>query len=144
MSKKLVIKGSTTDSEIATQLSTEDILGRFVQAKEAANAVDAERDRLRKFIQEHVAPGRHGRFVLELKSGTPRVYTTSEGNRAVQTCCVVDMGLIPKIPKAGKHVLIVDEKTGEQLGKGVILDNGSLYSRNPPINVNITEIPNED
>lgn len=143
MSKKLVIKGSTTDSEIASTLSTEDILGRFVNSKEQANVWDAERDRLRKFIQEHVAPGRHGRFILELKQGTPRVYTTSEGNRAVQACCVVDMGLIPKIPKAGKSVLLVDEKTGEQLGKGVVLSNDSLYTRTPPINVVITEVPDE-
>lgn len=143
MSKKLAIKGSTTDSEIASCLSTEDILGRFVHSKEQANVWDAERDRLRKFIQEHVAPGRHGRFILELKQGTPRVYTTSEGNRAVQTCCVIDMGLIPKLPKAGKQVTIVDEKTGEILGRGVVLDNGSLYTRQPPTNVMITEVPNE-
>jgi hypothetical protein len=141
MAKRVVIKGSTSDSEIASQLTTEEILGRFVSSKEQANVWDAERDRLRKFIQEHIQPGRHGKFVLELKQGTPRVYSTSLGNQALQTACVIDMGLIPKPIKAGKTVKIIDDKTGEILGTGFVVDNGSLYTRTPPTNVNIIELP---
>ena len=144
MSKKFVVKGSTTDSEIAVQLTTEEILSRFINSKTQANVWDTERDRLRKFIQGHIKPGRHGKFILEISSGTPRVYTTSLGNIAVQSAIVVDVGLIPKPIKAGTQVIIIDVKSGEQLDRGVILDNKSLYKREPPQNITIVEVPDEN
>mgnify|MGYP001016848045 CR=1 FL=1 len=143
MAKKLVIKGSTTDSEIATSLTPEEILGRFTTSKAQANIWDAERDRLRSFIQEHMTSGRYGNLVLELSQGTARVYASSTGNAMLQTGVILDMGLIPKPIKGGTSVIIVNADTGEELGRGKVVANDACFSKKPPTTVKIMEVPEE-
>ena len=142
----LIIKKSTPDSEIASKLTPEEILGRFVSAKEHSNRWDAERDKLRQFIQEHMEPGRYGAFILDKSEGTPRVYATSEGNRILQEGCLIDVGIIPypKGLKAGTVVNVVEDATGEVLRKGRVMDNRDCFSKKPPTQIKITEVPDED
>ena len=137
------IKKSTPDSEIASKFTVEEILCRFMTAKDHSNRWDAERDRLRDFIKEHVEEGRYGSVILVKSEGTPRCYATSEGNRLLQEGCLVDVGIIPypKGVKPGTVVNVVDESTGEILRKGVIVDNRDCYSKKPPINLKLTEVP---
>lgn len=140
-----VIKKSTPDSEIASKLTPEEILGRFCSAKEYSNRWDAERDKLRKFIQEHMEPGRYGQFILDKSEGTPRVYATSLGNGYLQDGVIIDVGIIPypKSLKAGTKVNIVDDESGEILRRGQIVDNKECFSKKPPVQLKITEVPDD-
>jgi hypothetical protein len=137
------IKKSTPDSEIASKFTTEEILRKFMLAKNYSNRWDAERDRLRDFIKEHVEPGQYGNIILDKGEGTPRVYATSEGNRLIQEGCLIDVGIIPypKGLKPGTSVNVVDEATGEVLRKGVIVDNRDCFSKKPPVQLKLTEVP---
>lgn len=141
-----ILKGNTTDAEIVSRLTPEEILGRFAKSKEHANRWDTERDRLRTFIQDHIEPGRYGQFILEKTLGSPRVYATSEGNTILQTGILINPGLIPypKGLKAGTAVNVVDQATGEILRRGVVIANADCFSKKPPTNIKLTEIPNED
>jgi hypothetical protein len=141
-----IIKKSTPDSEIATKLTPEEILGRFVDAKAHANRWDAERDKLRSFIQEHMVSGRYGAYVLDKTEGTARVYATSAGNVILQSGILIDPGLIPypKSLKAGIDVKVIDAITGEVLRLGKTVDNKDCFSKKPPINLKITEVPEDE
>lgn len=139
-----IVKGATTDSEIAAAFTPEEILGRFAAAKEYSNRWDTERDRLRKFIQERMKPGRYGKFILDISEGSPRVYVNTEGNQMVLNGVIIDAGLLHKPIKGGQEVSIIVTKTGEILTTGVTVANTSLFSRKPPIMINLTEVPNED
>lgn len=140
------IKKSTPDSEIASKFSVEEILRRFMLAKEHSNRWDAERDRLRDFIKEHVEEGKYGNIYLEKSEGTPRVYATSEGNRILQEGCLVDVGIIPypKGLKPGTVVNVVDDESGEVLRRGTIVDNRDCFSRKPPVNLKLMEVPDNE
>lgn len=140
----LVIKASTPDDEIVSKLSNEEILAKFADAKGYSTRWDAERDRLRKFIQEHMDSGRYGKFILEKKDGTARVYASSEGNKFIQCGLMIDMGLLSKPLKDGTGVVVVDAETNEELTSGIVVGNNRLYSKKPPINIKLTEIPDED
>lgn len=139
----MIIKASTSDADIASKLSTEEILGKFYYAKPKANRWSAEADRLRKFIQEHIKPGRYGHFILEKKDGTPRISTTSMGNAAIQSALIIDVGLVPPKVTPGQAVWVINQD-GETLAQGTIVDNKLLFNKKPPQMVNLTEVPNED
>lgn len=141
-----IIKKSTPDSEIASKLTPEEILGRFVNAKEHSNRWDAERDKLRSFIQERMEPGRYGAFILDKTEGTPRVYATSRGNGVLQDAVIIDPGLIPypKGLKGGTDVHVIDATTKEVLRIGKVVDNRECFSRKPPIQLKITEVPEDE
>ena len=138
----MIIKKSTTDTEIATKLSSEEILHKFAVAKKQANRWDAERDRLRKFIQEHMEPGKYGQFILDKALGTPRVYASSAGNAFLQVGLAIDTGLVPKQLKAGQEVAIYSVG-GEKLVSGIVLDNSVLFSKKAPTQITLMEVPNE-
>jgi len=138
----MIIKASTTDEEIASKLTTEEILGKFMKAKPLSNRWSAEADRLRKFIQTHIEAGRYGAFILEKKDGSPRVSATKEGNAALQAALVIDVGLIAPKVIPGQEVWVINED-GETVAHGNIVDNKSLFSKKPPKMVTLTEIPDE-
>ena len=138
----MIIKASTSDSDLASRFSHEEILGRFYESKPKANRWSAEADRLRKFIQAHIEPGRYGAFILEKKDGTPRVTATSQGNAALQGALVVDVGLIPAKAKPGQEVWVINED-GETIAHGTVVDNKLLFNKKAPQMVNLTEIPEE-
>ena len=83
----MIIKASTSDADLASKFTHEEILGKFYTAKPKANRWSAEADRLRKFIQLHIEPGRYGAFILEKKDGTRQffllVYAWNPGNFAI-------------------------------------------------------------
>lgn len=139
---QFIVKASTPDHEIAAKLTSEEVLERFDGAKEHANRWDAERDRLRTYIQEHLPTGRYGSYVLVKKEGTPRVYSSTLGNKMIQTGLVIDLGLFGKPPKGGQKVSVVTE-TGEVIAEGITVSNSELFSKKPPINISLTEVPDE-
>jgi hypothetical protein len=139
----MIIKASTSDADIASKFTTEEILAKFHAAKAYSNRWSAEADRLRKFIQTHVKSGKYGNYILEKKDGTPRVQATSAGNAALQAALVIDVGLIPPKVIPGQPVWVVNVD-GETITQGNVVDNKTLYTKNPPKMVNLTEIPDED
>jgi len=138
----MIIKASTTDEEIATKLTTEEILGKFHAAKAYSNRWSAESDRLRKFIQKHIESGRYGAFILEKSDGTPRVQATKQGNAAIQSALIIDVGIVPPKTTPGQEVWVIN-KDGETIAEGSIVDNKLLFSKNPPKMVKLTEVPDE-
>lgn len=138
----MIIKASTTDEEIASKFTTEEILGKFLKAKPLSNRWSAEADRLRKFIQLHIEAGRYGAFILEKKDGSPRVSATKEGNAALQSALVIDVGLLAPKVIPGQEVWVINED-GETVAHGNIVDNKNLFSKKPPKMVTLTEVPDE-
>ncbi len=139
---RFIVKGSTTDSEIASTFKSEEILERFARAKEYSNRWDTERDRLRKFIQDRMEPGRYGKYILDISEGSPRVYVNKEGNQMVLNGVIVDAGLLHQPIKGGIRVRVVD-LDGEILAEGETVANSTLFTRKPPLKIDLTEVPNE-
>lgn len=137
----MIIKTKTTDLELSSKFSTEALLVRFAKAKAAASKSDTERDRLRKFIQQHVASGRYGDMILDKTTGSPRVYVNSAGNEAIQSCIVIDTGIDAKLLKGGTEVTLV-HSGGTQL-QGSVVDNETLYSRKASVKLTLMEVPND-
>lgn len=160
------ITGSTADAVIQSlHPKTSDLLKRFEEVKAAANVADGERDRLRKYIQEHVDPGQYD-DVLLTKTDTPeQTYVNAEGKHALKNYALVDC----RRPEAGIHVVLLrtDEiaadglassmlkelqKSKEHLidwlhervlGAGLTLDNDDLYSEKGGTKIGIVVLPQE-
>ncbi len=138
----MIIKASTSDADLASKYTHEEILGKFYDAKPKSNRWSAEADRLRKFIQAYIEPGRYGAFILEKKDGTPRVSSTSQGNAALQGALIVDIGLVPTKVIPGQAVWVINED-GETVAQGTVVDNKLLFNKKAPKMVTLTEIPEE-
>lgn len=138
---------------------TEQLLKRFEEVKALANAVDAERDRLRKYLQEHVDVGRYGNMILDKEVGTSVMYPNTEGKFALEHGVIV-MGiakpeqtvtaslythklttdaLLHELQKGREHLESYLE--AGYLGSGPIADNDRLYQYSTPIKIKITELP---
>lgn len=135
------IRKSTSDMEIKALFESEEaILARFEEVKAICNLMDAERDRLRQYIQEKLESGMHGCLKLVKTEGTPRFTATSEGNTMLQFGLIIEPANLVKLPKKEELVQVVSMETGKQLYTGKLLVNTNLYNKKPPIMVKITEI----
>ena len=137
-----MIKKSTSDMEIKAVFKDDNevILARFEEVKEQANAMDAERDRLRQYIQERIPNGVYGSHQLIKTEGTPRFTATSDGNAMLQYGLVIEPSNLIKLPKKEEMVQVISLETGKPLYNGKLLVNTKLYNKTPPIMVKITEV----
>ena len=137
-----MIKKSTSDMEIKAVFKDDNevILARFEEVKERANALDAERDRLRQYIQERIPNGVYGSRQLVKTEGTPRFSSTTEGNAMLQYGLIIEPANLVKLPKKEEMVQVVSLETGKPLYNGKLLVNANLYNKRPPTMVKITEV----
>lgn len=160
------ITGSTADAVLqALYPKTSDLLKRFEEVKVTANVADAERDRLRKYIQEHVDPGQYEDVILTFTPTAEQTYVNAEGKHVLKNYALVDC----KRPEAGIQVVLLrtNEVTAESLascilkelqksrehlvdwlhertlGAGLTLDNDDLYSEKGGTKIGIVVLPSE-
>ena len=137
---------------------TEQLLRRFEEVKALANVADAERDRLRKYLQEQVDVGRYGNMILNKEIGTSVMYPNAEGKFALEHGVIV-MGVEKPIQasmvnlyahKLTADALLHELQKGREhleryleagyLGSGPMVDNDRLYQCSAPIKIKITEL----
>ena len=160
------ITGSTADAVIQSlHPKTSDLLKRFEEVKAAANVADAERDRLRKYIQDNVPAGRYDDVILTKEPTAEQTYVNADGKFALKHFTIVDC---PR-PEAGiqvwvfrtqaqspqdfAHKLLIElQKSKDNLlafigehfeGHGLTLDNDDLYSEKGGTKIGIVVIPSE-
>ena len=135
------IRKSTSDMEIKALFESEEaLLARFEEVKALCNLLDAERDRLRQYIQERLETNTYGSLRMVKTEGTPRFSSTAEGNTMLQYGLVIEPTGLVKLPKKEELVQVVSMETGKQLYTGKLLVNSTLYNKKPPIMVKITEL----
>lgn len=134
----------TVDAEIQAHLKTEEeVLQHFDAVRQEANKADAERDRLRKYIQENIEPGQYGFTILGFKNAGSRAYANSEGLNALQNNVIIRPTEEVKeaLVDYGEEVTIRNSH-GEIIWRGILVDNENLYSRSEQKNIQITVLPN--
>lgn len=157
------IKKSTPDAvlEVLYKDNLEGLLLRFEAVKAVANAADAERDRLRKYIQERVPVGQHGRVLLTKTPGTAVMYPNADGKYVLEHAMCID-GLGPQDEHAVVHVysqkldaarLLAELQHGKEqlqhvldamlLGSGTCAVNAELYTYSEPLKIKIVVLPTE-
>jgi len=155
------IKKTTPDAvlEALYKDNIEGLLLRFEAVKTFANAADAERDRLRKYIQERVPQGQHGRVILTKEPGTAVQYPNSDGKYCLEHCLILD-GVGPQDDNRVLHVytqklsperLLAELQHGKEqlqhvldalyVGAGTTAVNDHLYSYTEPLKVKLTVLP---
>ena len=158
------ITGSTADAVIQSLYpKTNELLKRFEGVKKAANVVDGERDRLRKYIQEHVPEGKYEDVILTLSETASQIYPNADGKYVLKNLLLVDCEredagipvvvltmlatdaeqftdiLLHELQKSKASLLAyVQERL---LGTGLTLDNEDLYSEKAGTKIDITVIP---
>jgi hypothetical protein len=130
-----------------------------------ANWWSGEADALRKYVQDKINPGQHGRCILEKTRGEEQCYPNADGKQYLMH------GLISTAEKikAGRRIMILDGDEGietmEQLLDAILhrmqsgkteclawmgdlfitaattVDNSTLYSETAPIKCKITVLP---
>jgi hypothetical protein len=160
------ITGSTADAVLqALYPKTNDLLKRFEEVKAQANVADAERDRLRKYIQEHVPAGKYEDVILTKEPTAEQVYVNADGKHALKYATLVAC----EKPEAGIQVVLLRteapnaghlassmlkelQKSREHLvewleervvGAGLTLDNDDLYSEKGGTKIGIVVLPQE-
>ena len=157
------IKRSTPDAvlEALYKDNLEGLLLRFEAIKAVANAADTERDRLRKYIQERVPDGQHGRVILSKTPGTAVLYPNSDGRYCLEHCTIID-GLGAQEDNVVVHVysqrlsadrLLAKLQHGKDqlqnildalhLGSGTTIVNAQLYTYSEPLKINAVVLPEE-
>lgn len=155
------IKKTTPDAVLETLYkdNTEGLLLRFEAVKTFANAADAERDRLRKYIQERVPQGQHGRVILTKEPGTAVLYPNADGKYCLEHCLILD-GMEPQNDHVILHVytqklsperFLAELQHGKEqlqhvldalyVGSGTTAVNGDLFSYTEPLKVKLTVLP---
>lgn len=158
------ITGSTADAVIQSLYpETSELLKRFEMVKKVANVADGERDRLRKYIQEHVPEGRYNNILLSITEGAEQVYPNADGKFALKNYCIIE----GPAQEAGIEVIVIASDSPNQFvhdllqalqkGKdylvdfvkehtlitGLTLDNAVFYTEKGSLKLTITEIPND-
>ena len=130
------ITKSTRDSIIEEKFKDEeDLLRRFDYIKKVANAADAERDRLREYIRDHIPSGRYGKATLGFRETSERIYANSEGNFQLEHgfIAVIDDARAPLKPDT-VYKLHHDGKVVATLTQ---LDNTDLYTKKGSITITL-------
>jgi transcription elongation GreA/GreB family factor len=120
------------------------LLKRFDAVRKTANAVDAERDRLRKYIQARVPAARYEDVMLTFKDAGTRQYANSAGLSALQTAVIVVATSAQEREVAFGDEVTVRNKAGEIVYRGTLVDNEQLYTESETRNIQIVVIPKFD
>jgi hypothetical protein len=157
------IKESTADSVLAGLYpNPADLLKRFEAVKAVAGWSDTERDRLRKYIQDKLAPGAYDNVILGFSETASQIYPNAEGKHVLKAFMLSDL---PKqeegitvvalqfngepedlLDKVLHHMQTSKEAAAEYLrsiclGSGVTMDNLACYLEKGGMRINITILP---
>lgn len=124
------ISRSTKDHMIEANFENEEeILTRFDEVRKRANELDAERDRLRKYITDNVEPGTYGDAVLDITGpSAPRVYANSDGNYYLEYGFIAEIDEDRLTLNAGEKYKVLN-KEGHVAATVTCMDNTALFTK---------------
>lgn len=133
--------GAKTLDQVLDTVDRETLLKRFSSVRTEATKLDAERDRLRKYIQDKVPAGQYGSTILTFKPAGTRQYANSQGLTALQTAVIIVPTHQSEHTFEPGEEVTVRNKAGEIVWRGHVLDNLSLYTESETRNIQVTELP---